>query len=66
MSRLFDQLVTYPPAFIFSFFIFILFEAEKFLLSGQSFIIHYPVSKHNGKFRNENLTGGASLESLKR
>ena len=41
-------------------FIFILLEAEKFLLSGQSFIIHYPGSKHNGKFRNKSLTKSKS------
>ena len=62
---MFDQLITYPAVFIcmisaliyiLFIFIFILLEAEKFLLSGPSFIIHYPGSKHNRKFRNEGLT----------
>lgn len=47
-------------------FIFILLEAEKFLLSGQSFIIHYPGSKHTTESFAIRASLRASLESLKR
>ena len=47
-------------------FIFILLEAEKFLLSGPSFIIHYTDRKHNTESFAMRAPLGARLKSLKR